>query len=74
MMRYLPPNGTAGFAMFFVSAPRRLPWPPAKIIAKHSVFLITITPHGIKSNVLRHIVFCTFTNMDIFDTIKADDA
>ena len=44
MMRYFPPNGTAGFATRFVSAPRRLPCPPAKIIAKHSVFLIGTSP------------------------------
>ena len=43
-MRYLPPNGTAGFAIFFVKAPRRLPCPPAKIIARYSVFLIKIPP------------------------------
>ena len=44
MMRYFPPNGTAGFAIFFVKAPRRLPCPPASIIAKHSVFLIQNPP------------------------------
>ena len=37
IMRYWPPNGTAGLATSFVSAPRRLPCPPAKIIATHSV-------------------------------------
>ena len=39
-----PTDGTAGFAIFFVKAPRRLPCPPASIIAKHSVFLIQNPP------------------------------
>ena len=50
MIRYLPPNGTAGFAIFFVKAPKRLPCPPAKIIAKHFVFLIKIPPGAIASS------------------------
>src|SRR6266481_231304 len=29
MMRYMPPNGTAGFARFLVSGYSRSPWPPA---------------------------------------------
>ena len=32
MMRYVPPNGTAGLALSFVSGSRRLPSPPASTI------------------------------------------
>jgi hypothetical protein len=38
MMRYLPPKGTAGFAVFSVSVYSRLPCPPARSIATHSFF------------------------------------
>src|ERR1700682_3099046 len=30
MMRYIPPNGTAGLARSRVSGHRRSPWPPAR--------------------------------------------
>ena len=33
MMRNFPPNGTAGFARHSVSAPRRVPRPPARTMA-----------------------------------------
>src|SRR5262249_23485188 len=34
MMRYLPANGTAGFARFPVSTPSREPSPPARMTAR----------------------------------------
>src|SRR5215831_5977999 len=34
MIRYLPANGTAGFARFSVSTPSREPSPPARITAR----------------------------------------
>src|SRR5262252_9077197 len=34
MMRYLPANGTAGFARFSVRTPRREPSPPARMTAR----------------------------------------
>ena len=33
MIRYLPPKGTAGLAVFSVRTLSRLPWPPASSIA-----------------------------------------
>ena len=36
MIRYFPPNGTAGFASFCVSAYNLDPWPPASNIATSS--------------------------------------
>ena len=33
MIRYFPPNGTAGLATVSVKVPNRLPWPPANSIA-----------------------------------------
>ena len=44
MIEYFPPKDTAGFATFFVSTPRREPWPPASSMAIIS-FLITSSPH-----------------------------
>ena len=43
MIRYLPPNATAGLATLEVSTPSRLPWPPARSIAIIS-FLTTVSP------------------------------
>src|SRR5665647_941955 len=52
-MRYLLPNGTAGFAMYFVSTPRRAPCPPARIIATTSAFAIfTSSIYSIISRIL----------------------
>jgi hypothetical protein len=34
MIRYLPANGTAGFARLSVSTPRREPSPPARMTAR----------------------------------------
>ena len=39
MMRYFPPNGTAGFAMWDVRMPKRLPWPPASSMATIFFFI-----------------------------------
>ncbi len=36
IIRYLPPNGTAGLATFLVSTYKRLPRPPASSMATHS--------------------------------------
>src|SRR5699024_9839881 len=33
IIRYFPPNATAGFATFSVNTPNLLPWPPASSIA-----------------------------------------
>ena len=38
MMRYFPPKGTAGFAVFSVRQRRRLPWPPASSMATQRFF------------------------------------
>src|SRR6185437_1980211 len=52
MMRYLPPNETAGFALSSVSVPRREPRPPARTKARtrgfmlFSPFLINRTDEG----------------------------
>jgi hypothetical protein len=35
IIRYFPPKGIAGFAIFFVNTPSLLPWPPASSIATH---------------------------------------
>ena len=43
MIRYFPPKATAGFAIFCVSTPNLLPWPPASNIAIIS-FFITLSP------------------------------
>ena len=43
IIRYLPPNDTAGFATFAVSTPSREPCPPARSIAIIS-FLTKISP------------------------------
>ena len=37
MMRYLPPYDTAGFAIFLVKAFKRVPLPPARIMAANLV-------------------------------------
>ena len=42
-MRYLPPKDTAGFAGFSVSAYKREPRPPARIIARISLSAIMLT-------------------------------
>ena len=44
MMRYLPPNATAGLAISPVSTYRRLPWPPASSMAIHSFFMFSPAP------------------------------
>ena len=41
IMRYLPPNATAGFATFAVRTPSLLPCPPASSIAIISFFLMS---------------------------------
>jgi hypothetical protein len=41
IIRYFPPKGTAGLALFFVKTPNLLPCPPASSIATH--FLDTIS-------------------------------
>ena len=38
MMRYFPPKGTAGLAVFSVRTFRRLPWPPARSMAIQRFF------------------------------------
>ena len=43
-MRYLPANGTAGFALSFVNGYNLFPSPPAKILAQYPV-LISNTTH-----------------------------
>src|SRR5262245_22196431 len=48
MMRYFPAKGTAGFARLCVRTPRRVPSPPARIIART---LISDNP-----------LFCIFLN------------
>ncbi|GHF70438.1 hypothetical protein GCM10017782_05120 [Deinococcus ficus] len=42
MMRYLPPNGTAGLLRFWVSGARREPCPPARIIPRTLGFMRTL--------------------------------
>jgi hypothetical protein len=43
MMRYFPPNGTAGFVRFAVSVPSLEPSPPARITARYKVLYPTQT-------------------------------
>src|SRR5699024_2634671 len=43
-MRYLPPKDTAGFAVFCVSAYKREPRPPARIIATISFAITLFSP------------------------------
>ena len=43
-MRYLPPKDTAGFAVFCVSAYKREPRPPARIIATISFAIALFSP------------------------------
>jgi len=46
MMRYFPPKYTAGLAIFFVSSYRRVPRPPARIIAIILFFFMLTTLHS----------------------------
>ena len=53
IIRYLPPNGTAGLASFWVSAYRREPWPPARIIAIISFAMIILPLFGLRVDMVR---------------------
>ncbi len=65
MMRYFPPNATAGFAILDVSTPSRLPCPPARSMAIISFFTIVVTSvfvrysaHGIRS--WHNVLLCQY--------------
>src|SRR5699024_5009334 len=47
-MRYLPPKDTAGFAVFCVSAYKREPRPPARIIATISFAITLFSPFALR--------------------------
>src|SRR5699024_11218793 len=62
LIRYFPPKGTAGLAIFFVRTPNRVPCPPAKITAIISCFLIQLDRNSTRLNSthdsLSYAVFC----------------